>query len=328
MESAGANVPEELFEHIVWYVEIHNVYGLSRRSVEFAQALVASKRTLGSCALVSRYFAKLCRPRLFHSIILRSLADLRSFIALLDAAGPPLRSPRTFVHNLRLQPTANDHPWLHLVHHDLRRRLPPNATIDLDLDAAFFRPDLPARSLRQGLPRTLPRVYVGLKVLILRDVHFKEGAECVRLLGELPLLAALRLERVTWDVAPDVACYRRVHNRVNYIRVVERSCALFSWFLLARIAYQWWEPVKTAKHTHQLALTWDHSEDDVVADLCKLFIPPQISVASDDPSSSGAENKENPSAHGGDLYWSAFRTTPDIEVGDYDSDSASNCKCI
>ena len=328
MPISGADIPQELFEHILWYIEIHkNSYGVSKRSHEFAQVLAASKRTIGSCALVSRYWAKVCRPRLFNNILLQTFEDLWGCIAVIDGSrSTELPAVSMYVHSIRCQPKPGGRPWIHLVQTQLRRRLPRFTTIDLDLDDAYFYPGLTTRTIQQGLPRAIPRMYACLKVLILRDIHFENGPECVQLLAELPFLVGLTLERVTWKETPDLSSFARVHNRMSYLRVVERGCALFTWLLSARLSHHWWEPRRSAQHTTQLSLVWDTSEQAIIADLCRAFElsdSSQASVASPIP---GDKRELVDTQHTDDhpLRWSAFYTAPDIDDFD-DSSSVGNC---
>ena len=270
MRATGADIPPELFEHLLWHIELQNDPLIPRRSAELATAVAVSKRTLGTCALVCRYFARMCRPRLFHGILLKHHTDLLGCVTLLDASRPTLTSISVYIRKVMVEPSANNRPWLHLLKTDLLHRLSRSVIIHLLIRDPFFYAGLSPRTLQQGLPHSIPRSLSSLSSLTLSSLHFENGRECIRLIIELPMITSLRLENVTWDIPPELSTFRRVHKSIDYIRVLEASARLYPWFLVALIVHQWL-PARPSRPPPSDALRWDPNEHDVVMNLCRLF---------------------------------------------------------
>lgn len=272
MRPTGADIPPELFEYLLEYVSLKADPLVSRREREFVEAVAESKRILGTFSLVSRYFARVCRPRLFHGILLKNIDDLRGCRALIEQSSPLLPSIATFIRKIKVEAGLGEKPWLHLIRAEILPRVSRFALVHLTVDASYFYSNLPTRTIQQGLPRTIPRTFSCLSHLTLRDLHFQSGSECVRIVTELPLILSLRLEHVTWDSHPDQMTFRRVNKRIAYVRVVEKSSHIFPWFLLALVTHQW-TPSRPPRNGTINAVAWDTGEHGVVSEIYHAFLP-------------------------------------------------------
>ena len=76
----GAELPEELFERILAQ------FTSPPNSVEYSddsRLLGFTKRQLGNCALVCRFWAQYCQRRIFYHVSIRSREDIIHLLALL-----------------------------------------------------------------------------------------------------------------------------------------------------------------------------------------------------------------------------------------------------
>ena len=81
--SASTQIPPELFKHILRYFRVASGHTGSPWKEYFD---LNTKREAGNCALVCRYWAQICQPIIFRSIILGSEKDARDLLTL--AASP------------------------------------------------------------------------------------------------------------------------------------------------------------------------------------------------------------------------------------------------
>ncbi|GJE89530.1 hypothetical protein PsYK624_056320 [Phanerochaete sordida] len=189
--SRAADIPEELFEHILWYA---CSIGGGRSKTGLKKSVAAS------VALVCRYWARLARAELFCQITLRNLADVTRFSAILAAAPPAHLEPVAgLLLTLVAAPDQRDVPWLHRVFLHVYPQLPRVPSFRIEALPSDGRP---WRSLHPALPRALPGSTMPLDRLVLADVRFTNGRMLARLLASLPLLPYASLHRATFDVAP------------------------------------------------------------------------------------------------------------------------------
>lgn len=272
MHPTGADIPPELFQYLLDYILVEGDPLLSRRDRGSAEAVAESKRVLGTFALVSRYFARICRPRLFQGILLKNIDDLRGCLALIKQSPPSLPSIATYIRKIKVEVRSGEKPWLHLIKREILPQVLGFALIHLTVDASYFYSNSPRRTIQQGLPRTIPRVLSYLSHLTLQNLHFKSGCECVRLITELPLITSLRLDNVTWDSPPEQRSFRRVNKALAYILVEEKHPHIFPWFLIALVTHQW-TPARPPRDGASLTIGWHTREYDLISGIYHAFLP-------------------------------------------------------
>lgn len=199
--SAAERIPEELFLHILRYIDEHaHAEGSVSRD---------GKKQISSCARVCLYWAYFCRPHLFCVITLRSAQDMHEFAAILRHRGGSRRLTRVsrLVEYVVAMPSGTAAPWLHLVNTTVLPFLGPNL-LGFNVDASALRTGMTSAqarltSLHPDLPRTVPASFGPIQRLKLEKVHFDNSAELRRLLRGLPKLELLSLFDLTWTTPPN-----------------------------------------------------------------------------------------------------------------------------
>lgn len=208
----AAEIPEELFEHILWY---------ARHRDEIRPLERHEKIDLSVYASVCKYWARLARRDLFRNITLRSLDDVRRFYEILVTPTlSDLEPVSTLVLVVRSSPVSGDAPWLHLlfmlVVPELRE--PPFLSVE-----GLSSHGKPWRTLHPSLPRSLPGSLMPLEELRLEGVHFPTGRMLSRLLSSVPLLRRLHALKLTFDTelrAEDFAT--PPYGRKMYVAATDR----------------------------------------------------------------------------------------------------------
>ena len=187
--SKAAEIPEELFEHILWHV-------CTRRIIHEDY-----RRRLSVSSLVCRYWAHQCRPPLFHRIELRTPDDVKRFCEFLCTPTlPGLRPIPAMTHELRIVARNMDQPWFHLVF----LLIPKLQRVQL----AYLQP-CPTdgkwswRTLHPFLPRSIPGSLMPISWLSFLGVRLHSRSTILRLLSTLPLLEHLLVRDTTFDIAED-----------------------------------------------------------------------------------------------------------------------------
>lgn len=264
MPATAADLPQELFQDILWYAAPPLSNG---RAMRPPTSIVPAVRDLGNFILVSLYWASVCRPHLFESITLRSQASFRALLSILDV-GPRVRMPSIAAHirSLDVQCTLEDPPWVHHLAEKLLPRLPSVDAIRLESDSALV--GVGQKAFPHSLPRTLPSFFFAkIQRLALYNIHVKDGNEIIRYITGLAQLELLYLEKFTWDVAPDMKMAHRLPKRfVRAKRTDDHSSALSVglWFGVAIM-------LAIAKRTH--GKEWETSEIATVQSMLHLFQP-------------------------------------------------------
>lgn len=228
----GADIPEELFETIIHCaVRPHDLLW-SRPSAEVTQQLC-------TYALVSRYFASVCRPCLFRHVSLTSYAKARGLqVDLIDAAAETqLISIATLIEYFELEPGAGDFPWIHIV----ASALPPklgcwagnNKHLFMNLRLTELI-GLGHSATSHPFPRSLPALLFSHIIrLTLTDIHVEAGDDLLRYITALPRLSFLDLEDVAWCEPPSFSAIGRFPSTFRQVTSKELpgasdSCA--PWF--------------------------------------------------------------------------------------------------
>ena len=236
MLSGATDLPEELFHDII--LDLANVLAPNQELAGFVVRPIQNrdlKRFVSRCGQVCRYWARLCRPFLFHWITLRNPEDANTLASFLNCDHPEwLPSLSQCLHKVSVEPRYEDPPWLHLVPVFVLSHLPKRSrTRDVyTVDASFLRPQdnsRPLHSIHSGVPRTLPRAYSPVQNLILSDVKLATGRELLSLLSSLRILCYVLLRNLSWDTPPDMHTFAtaaiKLSDTVQRIEVSGEDCA-------------------------------------------------------------------------------------------------------
>ncbi|GJE99039.1 hypothetical protein PsYK624_152770 [Phanerochaete sordida] len=186
--SRAAELPEDLFDHILWHACFRS----------WKQKILTSvgKQCFLTCAAVCRYWARLARREVFRFVALRSADDLRRFRVLLDA--PALRGLEPvalLVEDLIAIVSSAGAPWLHLVFTRVLPVLKKDVVLAVNLLPA---PDHTWHALSPALPRPLPGSVMPVRTLAIHNIHFLSGRVLARLLASLPRLVSLLTDNITF----------------------------------------------------------------------------------------------------------------------------------
>ncbi|EKM52653.1 uncharacterized protein PHACADRAFT_211877 [Phanerochaete carnosa HHB-10118-sp] len=200
MQEAGAALPPEVVHMIVtWASRIYN------------PAKKFDRRGLAACSALCRHWAKIIRPTLFHTIIIRSHLDLVELLALMDATAI-VRPPITDC----IQDVIVEHrgaqccPWLHRIYQVWKRLVRP--TVEIILEKSWITapsPEyMPSRELKpsaglgllpgQALPITLPGSLYPFFRVALHSLKLRRVADLVRFVHRLPMVLECDLRNVTF----------------------------------------------------------------------------------------------------------------------------------
>ena len=206
-QSKAAEIPEELFEHILQLV--HDDYSSADDQEK--------KRHLSLLGRICRYWARLCRPNLFRSITLRNPDDVKHFREILDApAVLGLQPVASMVVAVKAKVAHKDPPWIHLAMFLLDHKLRSDSGMEVEL--------LPSakntwRTLHPSLPRAVPGPRNPITTLLLDGLHFSSARVLSHLLSALPTLHALQAYTLTFDVEPRLEDFSTIPYYHNLSRV-------------------------------------------------------------------------------------------------------------
>lgn len=213
VRALAAQLPEELFERILAYVDVDD----SQNAVKYSKAQV------GHCALVSKYWTPICQAKIFRMITLLRAEDVRHLMESLQDLGS---SPSHFVEFLRLAHreegdwahrvhiSAPFTPWFHLV--PLLYPQLPRCHCYLWLNGPLPPGMRTLRTIHWNLSRTLPAHSKGLQELTLSQIHFASFGDLVHLLDNLQDLCTVYLMNLTWS--PPVTRLRTHRPRCTTVK--------------------------------------------------------------------------------------------------------------
>ena len=196
MVASGADIPEELFERILLHVV---------RNDKLGSLDVEARRTLSACGLVCRYFADVCRPKLFLAITLQSFDDTQQLCQFLDNPPTSVLPIADHIRWIGAEPEWKDRPWLHLVHlHIIPKLTQPDTEFWVDGSGLVGSSPSRLTSLHPKLPRAPPCWSSDISELHLTDVHFQSSTNLLQLVGSIAWLERLYLSDVTCETFLDV----------------------------------------------------------------------------------------------------------------------------
>ncbi|KAJ3555274.1 hypothetical protein NM688_g2670 [Phlebia brevispora] len=226
--ATGEDVPPELFDIVLgWLVD-------GRLPNARKGRVGASKRELGSMALVCRRWAKLIQPIIFKWINLKNREDV-------DTVRKSLQSPTNAMSEHLQYPQLNlrvtTYPYIPWIHTACSPNTFAKQSIGLDITGPLpFGRSM--KGLHDMLPRSGPWFCSRITALRLTNVHFKSLLHLMRAIGDIPDLMFARLEKVTWDCPSDDELHpplaRRARFRVHP-RYIMEGCtddAAVMWFRL------------------------------------------------------------------------------------------------
>lgn len=192
MPATAADIPEELFDVILSFVEVHSI--IAPRIY-----VPVGKRGLGQFALVCRRWGRICQTKIFTFTILRSRQDFYDLCAFMARPGSVIPSAIRF---LELQIKEQSVPWIHLVCLRIPPRMRnPGFVITLRIGKSEGNHQLLGRTIHEMTPWRLPTFSLSIGQLNLTRVRFRSLEDLARVVGEMPSLYALTCDAVTW-VAP------------------------------------------------------------------------------------------------------------------------------
>lgn len=193
MPATAADIPPELFERILVSLRPPDSY------FEKAEHEVdADKHDLARCALVCKYWARMCQEKLFISVALRSFEDVDQLRAFLHS---PRSRIGSYIHQFQIQIKTPQMytavPWIHLVP-SLYGRLRYRRNVAITLQGPLPPKQKVLRTIHWLLPKTMPSFSSEIRELNLRDVHFRSFSDLVHLASELRNMMTMACIGVTW----------------------------------------------------------------------------------------------------------------------------------
>lgn len=271
----GADIPEELFEHILWHTTyIHlELFGNDTPATPPSQDPAVSVLTI--LVQVCRHFASVCRPWLYRELSLRKRGQLKGLLDLLRSGCYPLGTHLlAFTDSLLVKTGEDDTLWIHQVatvlipaiqHAGIR----PIERVDLIVDRPL--PGLVPN--RSQLPRTIPAsLLLNITSLRLEGTNFPRGEDLLRCLasfGDLRLVT-LRACSCGTVAAPPALARFPIYSGGFDVEVEDEAC--FTTVLPAITnAY--------ARYCDMPMLARDQGDDflvfvETVALLCDQLVPP------------------------------------------------------
>lgn len=214
-KTTGADIPEELFERILWHTP-QDLWSLDPEgdiwpSPPSNHSVV---RALTSLILVCKYFARICRPRLYSEIGLRHRQHLEGLKSLLDSDCTFFENPvLAFVNFLNIYSSGEDTLWVHQVGMVI---LPWMKHAGLALPKVEFNVDKALAGLAPSnapLPRTIsPALSNHVSELRLDNVHFKRGQDLLHCISSLRGLYWAHINTCTCETSVSQTIFPRVQQ--------------------------------------------------------------------------------------------------------------------
>lgn len=188
----GADIPEELFESILRHMDAPQW----AKKDGLPPSRSSAVHSLASLNRVCKYFARICRPRLYGVVLLQNRRQLRALVNLLDNGCAPLGEHLlAFTHYLVVQSEEDDTPWVHHISLVLFPRMIhagisiPEVSLTVDKTFAGLVPT------RGRLPRTLPfSLFQHVCTLRVNNMQFRHEGDLFRYLSSFRSLGWVDLQ--------------------------------------------------------------------------------------------------------------------------------------
>ena len=200
--SIAPQIPQELFYNILGYLQV-----LDHCCDDFTKderiSVLASKRELGQCALVCRFWAEICHPKVFYRITLRRQQD---YIELLTLVSSPHSKIGVYTMRLSLQTVIGQEPWIQSIFSRTYITLLTKVDmIDLTLIGPGSERSVQSISPHLSLPRQVPvSCSSDIKILSLANVKCGSLRDVLQIATSLPSLVRLDCGDVSWAIPPSL----------------------------------------------------------------------------------------------------------------------------
>lgn len=186
--TSATDLPPEVTARIVELLSSRQPDTWERNSSETCPPLELSKRELGRCSLVCKFWAGFLRRGIFRRLSLRTLEDGDQFCFFITSpsAGAE-RSHARLVQQLDLYYDLAGPPWVHRIFMSrckLDQRVEIYVTVS---DSSDSSSPVLVRSIYHSLPRSLPPQMTHLKGLSLRGLSFADSSSLRRFLISVDL---------------------------------------------------------------------------------------------------------------------------------------------
>ena len=232
-------VPPELFEHIIHCLTLHLRWELFTKE---------HRQILGKWSLVSRHWAKHCRPFIFHTLTICSKEDAQMLLQLSSSFVDGCYPLGYYVTMLFLRQRLPSPPWTHFIYLSVAASLMTNIRkIDVTIEpetSSFQATEF--RSTQSGLPKSYPHRWSGLAgiELTLSNFRFRAFRDIIIALDSINT-NEISLRGLSWeiedndsqtppDVPASVFATRWNHNTILMTLTITACTAAwpFMWYIL------------------------------------------------------------------------------------------------
>lgn len=216
--SRATDIPQELFENVLC------------RAAESKHAMIPSKsndvRNLYSLALVSRYFASVCRPHLFKNLWPKNRQHMRGLLTLLDTSPTTMPSLATYILYVFISSASTNDHWIHQVAMALLPQVKEhsNRIPNVRLWTSNRIDSVPRRSVIRLTSRYITDI-------ILYELSFTRGEDLLRFLSAFPVVRTIHLSSVTYNATIQDLPVILTIPRIISLRRVSVTCFLFRQWL-------------------------------------------------------------------------------------------------
>lgn len=186
--TSATDLPPEITARIVELLSGRQPDTWERNSLETCPPLELSKRELGRCSLVCKFWAGFLRRDIFRRLALRTLEDGDQFCSFITSPSPGAESSvARLVQRLDLYYDLAGPPWVHRIFVSrckLDQRVETYVTVSDSSDS--LSPVL-VRSIYHSLPRSLPPQMTHIKGLSLLGLSFSDPSSLRKFLISVDL---------------------------------------------------------------------------------------------------------------------------------------------
>lgn len=212
---SAADIPEELFERV-----LHQIGSVHAKKdddgITSAENCPPSRRpivnSLTSLIHVSKYFARICRPKLFRILAIRNRKQLEKLLEIDKSSGTVGRPLLAFVRHLHIFSNEDDALWVHRVTTVIIPRttiissgISPTVILNADGPLAGVVPT------GAHLPRTLPHtLFRNISFVVLKNVRFESEEGLLRGISYFTRSRTMRIESCTCTLTTTRPTFSRV----------------------------------------------------------------------------------------------------------------------
>lgn len=188
-------LPSEIIARIVELLSGHHPETWER-GPDICAPLKLSKRELGNCSVVCKYWARSLRRDVFRRLILKSAEDGRQFQSFIRSPASLELSIARLVERIDLRYDLSGPPWAHLVfltlwNHAIQLGVHITVFDSSTSEGSSYAPPALPRSLFHSIPRPLPLRITPKCALCLQGVRFADFASFHRFLASIRICLRL-----------------------------------------------------------------------------------------------------------------------------------------